>query len=498
LWAGLIAGVLAAAPPALARGASPAAAGDGAATSLAFTPCRLEHTSRLRAFAAECSTLSVPEDASRPDGRRIALAVTRVPGISRSREPDPLFLIAGGPGMGTADMYTGVAAAFARIGRTRDLILVDQRGTGRSAPLGCDFDDDTLLDADEAAIRTLTQRCLAALQSKHDPRQFTTSVAVQDLDRVRRALGAERINLYGVSYGTRVAQHYLRRFPQHTRSMILDGVAPPGLALGPGIAPDAEAALARIFARCRLDGGCRRAFGDPAEHYRALRSRLDAGPVEVTLPDPRSAKPRTLKFGPRHLGAVLRLQSYSSSSAAMLPYALAAARRDADYVPLAGLFLMIEASTSDLLAYGMHNAVVCTEDLPFVDDSRIDRAQLVGTYLGVAALDGLRWICGAWPRGVLDADLRSPLQSDVPVLLLSGEDDPVTPPANGKAALRGLTRARHVVVPGSGHGQVTQPCIDKVFAQFVAAPEGVPRQDLGCLERSRPPPFFLSSAGPGS
>ncbi len=498
LLVSLTAAGLGAAPPAGAQPAS-ARAAQAAVVGLRpaplFAPCRLEHASRLRAYTAECATISVPEDASRPAGRQVRLFIARVPAINRRSQPDPLFLIAGGPGMGTADMYTGVAQAFARVGRDRDIVLVDQRGTGRSTPLACDLSDDTLLEGREADIKALTARCRDALQKGHDLTQFTTSVAVRDLDAVRAALGYELINLYGVSYGTRVAQHYLRRFPQHTRSLILDGVVPPGLSLGPEIATDAEAALGRILARCRLDGDCHKAFGDPTEPYRALRAELQGAPVAVTLPDPRNAAPRTLRFSAKHLAAVLRLQSYSSGTAAMLPYALAAAQRDRDFLPLAGLYLMVEASTSNLLAYGMHNSVVCTEDLPFIDESRVDRAQLASTYLGAEALDGLRWLCSTWPRGVLDADLRAPLKSDVPVLLLSGADDPVTPPANAARAQRGLSRAKQVVVTGAGHGQVTQPCIDRVFADFVrdANPATL---DTRCLARSRPAPFFISAAGP--
>lgn len=492
-WAGLVAVPVAGAQANRPDANQASATRAGAAPR--FTPCRLEHASRLRAYPAECATLSVPEDASSPTGRQVRLFVARVPAINRRSRSDPLFLIAGGPGMGTADMYTGVAQAFARVGRDRDIVLVDQRGTGRSTPLTCGLSDEVLLEGREADIVAVTARCRDTLQAQHDLTQFTTSVAVRDLDAVRAALGYEQINLYGVSYGTRVAQHYLRRFPQHTRSVILDGVAPPGLSLGPAIATDAEAALDRILARCRLDGECRKAFGDPSAAYRALRAELQTAPVEVSLPDPRSAAPRTLRFSARHLAAVLRLQSYSSGSAAMLPYALAAAQRQRNFLPLAGLYLMIEASTGNLLAYGMHNSVVCTEDLPFVDDARVDRAQLASTYLGVEALDGLRWLCSTWPRGVLDTDLRAPLKSDVPALLLSGEDDPVTPPANASRSQRGLSRARHVVVAGAGHGQVTQPCIDRIFADFLrdADPAAL---DTRCLARSRPPPFFINAAGP--
>jgi pimeloyl-ACP methyl ester carboxylesterase len=502
LWLLMLPAVLAAAPsgpaaaPARPAGATGAASAPSSSAAPAFRPCRLEHPSRLVALAAECTTLRVPEDPLRPAGRTIELAVARVPAISRRKAADPLFLVAGGPGMGTQAMYPTVAAAFARVGLDRDLVLVDQRGTGGSAALACELEEDDLTNGEPAVIEALTRRCLESLEAAgRDVRPYTTSVAVQDLDRVRAALGYSRINLYGVSYGTRVAQHYLRRFPQHARSAILDGVVPPGLALGPAMALDAEAALGRILARCARDVPCRAAFGDPALHYRALRTRLEAAPVELTLADPATGTPRALSFGARHLGAVLRLASYADAQASLLPMALHEAQVNRNFTPLAGLFLMTSGGLRDTIAYGMHNTVVCSEDLPYVDRRAVDRAALGATYLGVEMLDALESICRIWPAGPVDVDFRQPLASDVPVLLLSGSDDPVTPPEGAVAAMRGLARARHLVIDGQGHGQVGVTCMDSVLARFVrdADPAAL---DADCLARARPAPFFTSPAGP--
>jgi pimeloyl-ACP methyl ester carboxylesterase len=476
------------------RGTAP---GRGRPSGLsAFRPCRLEHPSRIVAYPAECATLRVPEDPQRPAGRSIELAIARVAAISRRKSADPLFLVAGGPGMGTQAMYPMVAAAFARIGRDRDLVLLDQRGTGHSASLACELDEDDLNEGDPAQVPAVTRRCLESLQGAgRDVRPYTTSVAVQDLERVRAALGYERINLYGVSYGTRVAQHYLRRFPRRVRSVILDGVVPPGLALGPAMALDAEAALARILARCRDDAACRGAFGDPAANYRALRASLAAAPVDLRVADPATGAPRELRFGARHLGAVLRLASYADAQASLLPMALHEAQARRNFAPLAGLFLMSSDGLRDSVAYGMHNTVVCSEDLPFVDERTVDRARLAATYLGTEMLDSLRAICGAWPTGPVDADFRQPLSSDVPVLLLSGSDDPVTPPAGAVAAMRGLARARHLVVEGQGHGQVGADCMDRVLAGFLRDADPA-KLDASCLAKARPAPFFTSPAGP--
>ncbi len=479
--------------PAVGRSSPPA--DDEGDAALAWQACRLEHRSRLISIEAQCTRLRVPEDEQRPAGRQIELFVARVPAVSGRKAPDPLLLIAGGPGMGASEMYPGVAPAFARVRRERDLIVVDQRGTGRSQALHCEQAPETELGGDRDAFRAAARRCLQSLRPRADLRQYTTSVAVRDLERVRRALSVARWNVYGVSYGTRVAQHYLRRHPDRVRSAILDGVVPPGLALGPDIALDAQAALERILARCARDAACAKRFGDPRAHYEALRARLRAQPIDLRLPDPSTGEPRPLRFGAEQLGAVLRLQSYSATTASLLPLALHEAAMRANFTPLASLFTLSLRDVADSIAAGMHHSVVCTEDLPFVDADEVDRKRLAATYLGTTQLDALQDLCAFWPRGVLDADLRTPLHSDVPTLLLSGADDPVTPPSNAERAMQGLARVRHLILPGQGHGQITAPCMDRVVAAFIRDldPAGL---DARCLASVRPAPFFTTLSGP--
>jgi len=218
--------------------------------ALELTPCEIEHPLLHTVVAAECGVLTVAENPHVAGGRQIGLAVARVPAVSRRKEPDPLFVLAGGPGQAASEFYATVAPALARIRRERDIVLVDQRGTGRSNRLGCAEGEELLYRAGQAEIAAATRGCLGDLGARAEVSWYTTSVAVQDLERVRAALGYERINLYGTSYGTRVAQHYLRRFPERVRAVILDGVVPAPLALGPEVALDAERSLLDILARC--------------------------------------------------------------------------------------------------------------------------------------------------------------------------------------------------------------------------------------------------------
>jgi pimeloyl-ACP methyl ester carboxylesterase len=476
----------------LARGVSAAPA---PAPTLTLAPCELEHPLRLTVLAAECAVLSVAENPRDPAGRHVALRVARIAAISRRKQPDPLFILAGGPGMAASEFYAAVAPAFARILRERDIVLVDQRGTGASNRLDCPEDEDALAGATDAAIAASTRACLETLASHASAAYYTTSLAVEDLERVRAALGYPRINLYGASYGTRVAQHYLRHFPERTRSVILDGVVPATLALGAATAFDAERALRDILARCAATAACAGAFGDPAQDYLRVRAALGRGAVRVELVDPASGAPRRLEFGAGHFATVLRLTTYTSEYAALLPLLLHAAGERADYAPLAAQFLLLEHEVARSIAVGMHNSVVCAEDLPFLDLHAVDRAALAATYLGSAQLQALSAVCALWPRGPVDADLHAPLASDVPALLLSGSDDPVTPPEYARAAAAGLHHSLALVLSGFGHGQLAAPCIDSVMAQFVAR-AAVGALDVSCTRAARPLPFFTSVNGP--
>src|SRR5437763_1050302 len=340
-----------------------------------------------------------------------------------------------------------------------------------------------------------TRGCLGDLGARAEVSWYTTSVAVQDLERVRAALGYERINLYGTSYGTRVAQHYLRRFPERVRAVILDGVVPAPLALGPEVALDAERSLLDILARCAAQPPCRSRFGDPAQAYRSVRAALARRAVPVSVSDPSTGEPRRFDFTAEHLATVLRLASYSAEYAALLPLLLGEAASRADYAPLAAQFLLIERAYAGAVATGMHDSVVCTEDVPFYRVSARERTRLADTFLGTAQLDGLETVCRIWPHGAIDPDFHAPLTSGVPALLLSGGDDPVTPPAFAALAARGFAHGLSVVLEGFGHGALTAPCLDRVMAQFLAR-ASVAGLDVACTRAARPMPFFTSVNGP--
>jgi pimeloyl-ACP methyl ester carboxylesterase len=475
------------------------------ASALTLAPCHLAIAQSPARISAECGRFEVAEDRDAPDGRSISLAVAVLPATTHKRAGDPLVFITGGPGQSALESYVLAHRAFARLNRHRDIVLLDQRGTGDSNPLRCPLPDDwQALAASSQAQRKLALDCLQALPG--DPRFYTTSVAIRDLAELLTALDYERVNLYGISYGTRVAQAFARGYPERTRSVILDGVVPLDRALGPDISLDAQRALDMMFRRCAGEQACRERFPRLAGDFRQLQQGLRAAPVTLTLADPATAELTEHEFTEDWLRGVVRMFSYAPDTVALLPLLIDRAVREGDFAPLAAQALLLSRQLEDALATGMHNAVVCTEDLPFIAatgdadhaDSEVgdnNAATSEDTYLGAGMLESLRAVCSVWPRGELDRDFRSPWRSAIPTLILSGEADPVTPPANGEHLLHSLSEALHVVGPGQGHGMYARGCTPRIMEDFVAA-ASVAGLEVDCIQRLRPAPFFLSFTGP--
>jgi len=282
---------------------------------LKFSRCSIGDGASL--LPAQCAEMSVPLDPANPSGESLTLTIAKVPARTNKPKSDPFTLIAGGPGQSATESFPTVAQAFRHILLERDIYLIDQRGTGQSHKLSCETDDESLFEFNPAQITEQAKACRDSLP--HDPRFFTTSVAVQDMELVRKALGVEQWNIYGVSYGTRVALHYLRRFPDQVRTLILDAVVAPEVALGPEIAVMAERALDAMFARCESDSSCMEAFPDLATKTNALISSLKNKARPVQYEDFSSGQLRTLDFDHQHLAVTLRLMSYSAYGNAILP-----------------------------------------------------------------------------------------------------------------------------------------------------------------------------------
>lgn len=468
---------------------TPAAAPTPAAHPV-FEGCQIGAGDSAQRLQALCTTITVPEDRAHPQGKLIGLHVALLKARSSNPKPDALFFIAGGPGQASTESFVQESAAFDRIRSEHDVVLVDQRGTGGSDRLDCPA---PVFGADqgEAAVTSAAAECLKHLAA--DPRFYTTTVAVQDLDEVRQVLGYPSVDLYGISYGTRVALQFLRAYPGSVRSVILDGVVPADLALGPEVSLDAQRALGLIFKRCDADAPCHKAFPDLTADFAGLQRSLTAHPASVTLRDPLSGAPRTETLTWDKVAGAVHLMSYQSETASLLPLLIHQAGAAHDYAPLMGTALIFSSEVEDSFAGGMAAAVLCTEDAPFL---KLDGSKaLQDTYLGAYTVDTLQKSCHAWPRGVTAPDFKQPVISAKPVLLLSGEDDPITPPANAERAARTLSNSLSLVVPGQGHGNVFRGCVPRIAAEFIDT-GSVKDLDTACVKDAKPFPFFVSFSGP--
>lgn len=462
-----------------------------------WTDCRLEHPQRISSVEAQCSSLPVPldrgESGAPAEPGTLVLKVARIPALDRRSTAVPLFLLAGGPGQSAIDLYAAFAGAFARVHLSRDIILVDQRGTGSSAPQTCEFPEDwNTAGNTPAQITAATKRCLDRLGPR--VRFFTTEAAVRDLEAVRRAMSLGQIDLYAASYGTRVAESYLRAYPGQVQAMILDGVLDPQEPIGPATPLDGERALHLTLLRCMAAAACARAFPDLNLQWQALKNRFGDTKIPIELPDPASGKSEPQQFDRTLFGAAFRLLSYSSMESSLVPF-LVDQSYHGNVLPLASLAVNGARSIGKQLAVGMQNSIVCSEDWPLIRKAGFDRAALERTYMGTDQLDALERICALWPRGPVLADLHAPLKSAVPTLLLSGEADPVTPPAAAARVAKMLSRSRHLVLAGEGHGQLANGCVPRLMATFLDRPDPA-LLDASCLKQHRPAPFFISINGP--
>lgn len=461
------------------------------AGELEFEECPLSANHRRR--YVQCAGLTVPEDYDQPDGAQIELLIVRLPATAAQVNDDPVLAIAGGPGQAASSSFLRLDRVFHQLARSRDIYLVDQRGTGHSNPQNCGLPERQapLLDNDPEQVIELARECLRRFNG--DPRHYTTEVAVQDLERVRQALEIPTWNLYGVSYGTRVAQTYMRRFPQAIRTSTLDGVLPSDVSLGPQIATHSQAALEALVRQCADDAFCRDRFPDLEEQIDRLFAQLEREPVSVRYEAMRDGTLQEQLFTRTHLVAVVRMALYNSDVLSVLPPMIDSAEQDNNFAALARLAQRLDIS--DDIALGMHNSVVCTEDAPFYPEPSELNQELENTYMGAEWLSGLRALCAEWPRGELKQDFKDPLHSEIPTLLLSGERDPITPPAYGERLGSTLTNARHLVVPARGHHVGVQGCTPDIIARFVAAASS-DSLEAGCLDRLNPVPLFVDPNGP--
>ncbi len=430
-------------------------------------------------------TYRVYENRDAKAGRMLELDVVVIPATGPDPKPDPVFFLHGGPGVAAAGSFRQHLNSWIR--RDRDIVLVSQRGTGGSNKLGCAMaaSGDDLQDYLEPIFQEdVFRACLEQLELAADLRMYGTPTAMDDLNEIRQALGYEKINLVGGSYGTRAALVYMRRHPETVRTAILNGVAPIAFTNPLYHARGAQEALDNIFSLCADDPQCSAAFPDLAAKFQTVIDRLSVAPADVTVRHPETGEDVKLKLSSGAFAGALRVIMYSDNTDVPL---LIHQAFGGDYDSIAQRGLHSARSLRNILSFGMLLCVTCAEDIDRIDPDSIER-ETAGTFLGDARVREQMAVCEFWPRSDLPANYGDPVSVDVPVLLLSGTLDPVTPPRWGDEADRNLPNSLHLVVPGT-HG-VGGGCITSIKQQFLSQ-GAVDDLDTTCVETMRLPAFDL-------
>ena len=469
--------------PLLAAGPAGAAAPKAAAQpapAATVRSCHLPGASE----ALRCAAVPVPLDYADPRAGTLTLHVTVAPALREGTRTDPLFVLAGGPGQAGSDVL-GLLPALQRVRATRDLVFIDQRGTGRSGKLDCKSRPEHERMSEEQLEAEL-RACISGTKARYSA--YTTAASARDLEQVRRALRYGPVNLWGGSYGTRLAQAYARAFPASVRSMVLDGVAAPDQVIPAG-ARDAQAALDGLFAQCAKDAACHKAFPALRAEFDALVARLERGGIPLTLPDPRTAEPVsfTMTAG-RFLGTVHNVL-YSPADARRLPFLISSAAQGRWQPFVARQNLAADFGSDGQMAVLLHFAVVCAEDVPRMTPELLeaDAGKLTKTLA-----DKMPAICKS--MNVPAIPYKEPTRIEAPALLLSGALDPVTPPHRAATAARHMARAQQVVVANAGHGVSQLGCAPRLLREFLDKPQAA--LDTACLKEIPAPTFQLGSAGP--
>ncbi|HEU4771308.1 MAG TPA: alpha/beta hydrolase [Candidatus Udaeobacter sp.] len=446
-------------------------------------PCRLDGIDE----ELLCGKLTVFENRQTRTGRTIELNVVVLPAFDQKTKAEPLFDLAGGPGASS----TGGAAFYAGPGkeyrRRHDVVLVDQRGTGQSNRLSIPQEKTPQYYLSEMYPVDYVREMRHALEQQADLTQYTTSIAMDDLDDVRAWLGYDKINLFGLSYGTRAALVYMRQHPDHVRSAILMGVAPTDLKMPLHHSESAARAMDLLLGECEKDATCHTAFPQIRDDWKNVLTQLEKQRARVQYSPPGKASPTTVEIQRGVFGEKIRTWMYDRDQAARIPLIVHHAA-EGDFAPF--LQQAIAPSIPDFIADGMYLSVTCAEDVPFIDPEEATKLTADNPFGNYRVFQQTR-ACGMWPRGEIPADFLEPVRSTAPVLIFSGNMDPVTPPKYAEEVAGFLPNSWHVIIPEAGHGPfgLSDPgCVDRIAINFMDQGDSK-NIDASCVEKMARPPF---------
>ena len=454
-----------------------------------FIPCQT-HLHGTAFYGAECTQITASTQGS---ANLTTLNVLRARAKSAPK-PDPLVVITGGPATSAVSLAWQYLRFFYAVQKERDIIFIDQRGTGKTAPFNCPAaaNLDPSLSATELVIATQTALITCA-KEQSNLTAINTTQAAYDLETVRTALGYKQLNLWGSSYGTRVALEYQRLFGNTSRTVIIDGVAPAVIGLPRYAEEDASHALAALFDACNAQPACLQAFGDLRPQWQTLIKHLQQTPVQATLMHPRTQTATPITITAPMLANWVRFALYSRELSALLPLAIQSATQG-DFQPIANLAQAAGDSVQDGMSHGMHAAILCAEDQ---HAPTLQRPATTPTLpqMPFANLNDLSPVCSALPSSTPPPALFTPVKSAVPTLVLSGQFDPITPAFWGDWASQQLSHHQHWQITGGHHGVSGLGCMPNLIAQFITA-AGFKSLNTDCLNDIQPIAFFVDAAGP--
>ena len=417
--------------------------------SVELRPCEVPGAEPNTRESVLCGKLVVFEDRTRRTGRKIPINIVVYPATSADKAPDPIFYIPGGPGSSATEDAPYIVKEMAKLRPNRDLVFVDQRGTGGSNPLNCELFDPKDIHSylghwnPPAAVKA----CRAALEKTADLKLYVTSIAMDDLEEVRKALGYGKINLFGASYGTRAVMAYVKQHGPSVRSVLLHCVSTFDQFMPLEFPWHTQRALNGVLDECLSDAGCGTKFPDIKKNERAVLETLKKGPVEVDVVV--DGKPVRVKLSRNLAGEAIRYALYQSGNAARVPILLNEAA-NGNFKRMAEAAIFYRRRLVATGATGLYLAITCAEDLPFA--KRVPGRDPDATFLGDYRLREQLEACAEWPQSTLRKNYDELVGSDVPALIYSGQWDPVTPPEYGDRLAKLLPNSLHVIVPSGGHG----------------------------------------------
>jgi pimeloyl-ACP methyl ester carboxylesterase len=449
-----------------------------------LAPCKIPGKGGAQVDAL-CGTYEVWENREAKAGRKIGLKIVVLPALSPSPQPDPVFDLSGGPG--EASTWSAGTMVKYPLRQERDLVFVDQRGTGGPDRLGCAPAGDLQSRIGELFPLDALRRCRDELMKKYDLTRYSVAAAVDDFDEIRAWLGYGKVNLFGSSYGTRTAQVYLLRHPEAVRTVTLWDVVPMDEPIALSFAASGQRALDLVLGRCEADAACHAKFPAVRKDFQAVMDRVNQGPVEIEVAHPETRKATRVQLSREVIADGIRLLLYSAESGAALPFLIHQAATG-DWKPLADAVVAVKADLEPALARGMSLSVTCSQDFAVIDPAEVP-ARTAGSFLRDDRVRRQAAACALWPQSRIDPAEREPIHSDVPVLLVSGELDPVTPPEFGRRASRFLTQSLRVVEPHASHEE-SPPCVMRISDELIRRGT-IQGLDTSCVSQLQPVPFLL-------